>query len=211
MAFDATQLAGPVGLGAGKPQGKMFVYDAPISETPALVTAAGYFAEMGLGAAPASSRGMEKGDIVLVRYFDSLTTKANYYGSEWYEVTAVDSDGDVTVSGSGSAAITATADGLTTGLINPGVVNAVVTSASVDNIVTLPAPVPGKRVTIGIAATGCEIRSVTGVTINAVAFPNELALAANSYAVCFAISATEWVIKTYTKAGVISGTDIPNA
>lgn len=211
MAFDETWLGGPVQLGGSKAQAKLYVYDSPVTDTPAVVQGAGFFAEMGAGAAPAKSRGMEKGDIVLTRYYDVLATKANFYGVEYYEVTAVDADGDVTVATSGSATATATATGLTTGLINPGAENVVVTSASADDIVTLPAPTPGKGVRISIAATGCEIRSVTGVTINAVAFPNELALAANSYAVCWGISATEWVIKTFTKAGVISPTDIPNA
>jgi hypothetical protein len=108
-------------------------------------------------------------------------------------------------------AAVATADGLTTGLIPLGASYVAITSAAAANIVTLPVPVAGRVVHGSIAATGCEIRSVTGVTINAVAFPNELALAANSYFKALGASATEWLIKTCTKAGVVSATDIPDA
>jgi hypothetical protein len=208
MAFNAAYLSGPLNLG-GLAQGKLFIYDTV--DAPGTVVAAGHFAEMGAGAAPATSRGMEKGDQVLVRYFDSLTTKASFYGSDSFEVTAIDADGDVTVGPGGSAAVTATADGLTTGLIQPGVDVVAITSANANNIVTLPVPTPGARVVGSIAATGCEIRSLTGVTINAVAFPNELALAANSVFYAVGLSATEWHIKTATKAGAWSATDIPDA
>lgn len=209
MAFDSAYLAGPTQLGGGKGQPKLFVYDSV--DPAATLSATGFFAEMGLGASPPTSRTMEKGDLVLVRFYDNLVTRANFYGDVLMEVTAVDADGDVTVTASGSAAVVATADGLTTGLIQPGVRAVAITSAGVNNIVTLPVPVPGATVIGSIAATGCEIRSLTGTTINAVAFPNELALAANSYFVAYGLSATEWVIKTYTKVGVISATDVPDA
>lgn len=209
MAFNADYLGGPIQLGGSKAQGKLFLYDT--ADAPATVVATGYFANMGLGASPATSRGMEKGDLVTVRYFDSVTTKATFYGTDTFEVTAIDSDGDVTVSAPGSAAVTATGDGLTTGLIQPGVEVVAITSAAAASIVTLPVPYPGARVVGSIGANGCEIRSLTGVTINAVAFPNELALAANSVFYATGLSATEWHIKTATKAGAWSATDIPDA
>jgi hypothetical protein len=208
MAFNLAFLSGALNL-AGKGQPRLFFYDT--ADSLATVVAAGYFAECGAGADPSTSRGMEKGDIVIVRFYDSVTTKATFYGVEYLEVTAVDSDGDVTASSSGNAAVTATADGLTTGLIQPGVDVVAITSAAAANIVTLPVPAPGVRVVGSIGATGCEIRSLTGTTINAVAFPNELALAANSVFYATGLSATEWHIKTATKAGVWSATDIPDA
>lgn len=209
MAFNSAFLGGPLNLGGGQGQARMYSYDT--ADAMSVVVATGYFAEMGAGASPTTSRLMEKGDLVVCRFYDSVTTKANFYGVETFEVTAIDADGDVTVSASGSAAVTATADGLTTGLIQNGVDVVAITSAAAVNIVTLPVPAPGKQVVGSVAATGCEIRSLTGVTINAVAFPNELALAANSWFLAVGLSATEWVIKTFTKAGVISATDIPDA
>src|SRR5262245_54718959 len=188
MPFNKRYLGGPVALGGGGAQGQFYVYDT--TDAPTTVIGAGYFAEMGAGADPTESRGMSKGDLVLVRIFDTLPAKTTFYSSELYEVVSIDADGDVTIGlPGGSAAVTATADGLTTGLIPPGASNVIATSAGANNIVTLPVPAPGKGVRISIGATGCEIRSLTGTTINAVAFPNELALAANSYAVFWGISA----------------------
>src|SRR5688572_29878351 len=209
MAFNSEYLGGPWNYG-GLGQQQTYAYDTADPAT--TVTGTCYFAEMGTRASPSTSRGMQKGDQVLVRYYDSVTTKATYYGSQLMEVTAVDSDGDVTVGLPGAGvAVTATADGLTTGLIQPGVSVVAITSAGANNIVTLPVPTPGARVVGSIAATGCEIRSLTGTTINAVAFPNELALAANSVFYATGLSATEWHIKTATKAGAWSATDIPDA
>ena len=207
MAFDSAYLGGPFNFG-GLSQGKFFVYDT--ADAPATVAAAGYFAEMGAGASPARSRGMEKGDQVIVRYYDVLTTKANFYGSQYLEVTAIDADGDVTVTGSGQAAVTATSDGLTTGLIPVGAALVTITSANANNIATLPLPVPGQVVYGSIAATGCEIRVVAGGTINAQTGTNEVALGADSWFMAVGISATEWVVRTSTKAGAWTAADTAN-
>jgi hypothetical protein len=210
MAFNAAYLSGPLSLG-GLAQGKVYIYDS--ADPLATVIGAGFFAEMGAGASPATSRGMEKGDIVIVRLYDSVTTKATFYGSKYLEVASVDSDGDVTVQPAEGApvAVTATADGLTTGLIPSGAGVATITSANAAHIVTLPVPVPGQIVFGFNGATACEIRTLTGVSINAVAFPNELLLAANSWFIAVGLSATAWVIKTITLAGVVSATDVPDA
>jgi hypothetical protein len=208
MAFNAEYLGGPVAQGGSKGQGKLYYYDT--ADSPATVSATGHFAEMGAGANPATSRGMEKGDLVVVRYYDVLTTKANFYGSQILEVTAIDADGDVTVAASAAAAVVATADGLTTGLIPHGAELVNATSASVDNIITLPLPSPGQVVYGQIAATGCEIRVAAGGTINAQTGANEVALGANSWFQAIGISTTEWVVKTCTKAGAWTAADTAN-
>ncbi len=210
MAFNSAYLAGPLNLG-GLGQGKLFIYDS--ADPLGTVLGTGHFAEMGAGASPATSRGMEKGDLVLVRLYDNVVTKATFYGSQLCEVTAIDSDGDVTATSSDGSpvAVTATSDGLTTGLIPSGAGVATITSANAAHIVTLPVPAPGQIVLGFNGATACEIRSLTGVSINAVAFPNELLLAANSWFIAFGLSASAWVIKTITLAGAVSATDVPDA
>lgn len=97
-------------------------------------------------------------------------------------------------------AVTATADGLTTGLltVNDGMV--LITSASANNIVTLPAlsaSLVGLTIYGAVLATGCEVRPTGTNTINGVAGPNEAALAANSSFQAIAVSATGWRLNTW--------------
>ena len=100
-------------------------------------------------------------------------------------------------------AVTATADGLTTGIIPAGAKHVTVTSAGANNIVLLPPPVPGTVVFITVTANGCELRagssagadasdtiSIGGNTASA---GHESALAANMTAMCICTSATSWV------------------
>lgn len=102
-----------------------------------------------------------------------------------------------TALGSTSVAVTATADGTGTGTIPEGGMDmfAAVTSASADNIVILPAPTPGRKVTLHVAATGYELRSSSPTTIainGGTGSAAESAIGANTtvYAVCG--SATSW-------------------
>lgn len=208
MAFTKRYLGGPLALGGGGAQGQLYCYDT--TDTLATVTASGYFAEMGAGADPSDSRGMSKGDLVVVRYFDALPAKTTYLGEDIMEVVSIDSDGDVTVGIPGAIAVTATADGLTTGLIPSGARTVAITSGNAAHIVTLPAPAAGKRIIGFNAGTACEIRSVSG-SINTVAAPNELLLAANSWFIAEGLSSSAWVAKTITQAGAVSATDIPDA
>lgn len=103
-------------------------------------------------------------------------------------------------SGVTERAVTATADGLTTGLLtaNDGMV--LITSASANNIVTLPplsASLVGLTIYGAVLATGAEIRPSGSNTINGVAGPNEAALAANSSFQAIAVSATAWRLNTW--------------
>lgn len=103
-------------------------------------------------------------------------------------------------------AVTATADGLTTGLISVGSTIVIITSAGANNIATLPGiatnslPI-GYTVRGRIAATGCEIRTpaTTNETINGVdADASEAALAANAAFVAVVESATGWMMMNGT-------------
>lgn len=97
-------------------------------------------------------------------------------------------------------AVTATADGLTTGLLLPTDGMVLVTSANANNIVTLPA-LNASRVGLtiygAVLATGAEVRPTGTDTINGVAGPNEAALAANSSFQAIAVTATAWRLNTW--------------
>ena len=102
-----------------------------------------------------------------------------------------------------SQAITATADGLTTGIIPTGATFVTVTSAGANNIILLPPPTPGTIVYIFVGANGCELRVGTSAgadgsgTIsiggNTASSAHESALPANSLTCCICTSATTWV------------------
>lgn len=109
--------------------------------------------------------------------------------------------------------ITATSDGLTTGLIpahaftgSGGFIT--ITSASADNIVTLPAIADvevGAKCKFYIGATGCEVRTVatSGTTINDVDSDgtNEAAIPATHYFEVTKVSATGYLLVSWTSAG----------
>ena len=92
---------------------------------------------------------------------------------------------------SSAQAVTATSDGLTTGIIPTGATYVTVTSAGANNIVLLPPPTPGTVVWVHVTANGCEVRagSATGTdasdTIsiggNSASSGHESALAANRH------------------------------
>lgn len=96
----------------------------------------------------------------------------------------------------GTQARTATSDGLTTGIISAtGGFIVLVTSASANNIVKLPAPVVGQTFLIAVTDNGCELRtSGNAVGINGTTGAVELALAADSLNWCICTSDTNWVV-----------------
>jgi hypothetical protein len=92
---------------------------------------------------------------------------------------------------------TATADGTGTGAIASGPMLQFisVTSANANNIVTLPAPVPGLIVILHVGATGFELRTSAPATIaiNGGSGANaESAIGANVTAILICASATSW-------------------
>ena len=94
-------------------------------------------------------------------------------------------------------AITATADGLTTGTIADAgsLLYCAVTSAAAANIVVLPAPVPGTIVVLGVSANGCELRTSDPATIainGGSGAAAESAIAAASLVIVVCTSATTW-------------------
>ena len=98
-------------------------------------------------------------------------------------------------------AVTATADGLTTGLIPKFAGHVLATAGGdADAIVTLPTAAAadvGEVISLYIGATGCEVRTpaTSGATINTVDSDgtNELAIAATSLIFFMIIAADTWM------------------
>lgn len=117
------------------------------------------------------------------------------------EVTATAKELNALADQPAQAAVTATADGLTTGLIPPTAKLVLITSADANHIATLPG-IAANSLGIGhtirgrIVATGCEIRALasSGEKINSVdaSGGNEAALAANTAFEAIVESATGW-------------------
>lgn len=106
---------------------------------------------------------------------------------------------------------TATADGLTTGIIANGNVFVQVTSAAAANIVVLPAPVPGTRVNLQVGANGFELRTSAPATVainGGTGASAESAIAANTYVEMICNTATTWIGRQYTTAGVQSAVEV---
>lgn len=90
---------------------------------------------------------------------------------------------------------TATAAGTTTGIIAPATDHVVVTSANSAYIVTLPAPVVGKRIIVDVGANGCRIQTSAPATVGINGGTGASAnstIAANSTCFLFCVSATSW-------------------
>lgn len=90
---------------------------------------------------------------------------------------------------------TATSDGLTTGTILPGESWITVTSANANNIMVLPAPTPGTKVTLFVGATGFELRTSSPTTIGingGTGASAESAIPANTIVHMYCESATTW-------------------
>lgn len=128
------------------------------------------------------------------------------------KATSVPSSGNVLVSTiddamAGNRAVTATADGLTTGLLTAADKKVDVTSASADNIVTLP-PIAdlaiNDTIRLSVGATGHELRTpaTSNTKINNVdADASEMAVPANSITVVTKQGADNWIAEVYVAAG----------
>lgn len=106
-----------------------------------------------------------------------------------------------------SAAVTATTDGLTTGIIPAGVTHAVVTSSVNTKLVTLPAPVPGLRLSLVMTANGGKVRSSAPGTIainGGTGAAASSAIAANTEVLFECMSATSWKAWTVAADGTFA-------
>ena len=114
----------------------------------------------------------------------------------------------------GTEAVTATADGLTTGLISQGSKTVTVTSGNADHIVNLPAATVGDIINILVTGAACELRSaVTAHKANnlPIGATNELALVQDSLYRCHYVSANNWIVTGVSKVGADEAALQPNA
>jgi len=103
-----------------------------------------------------------------------------------------------------AVARTATADGLTTGIVAPGTSAVAVTSANSAHLLTLPVPVVNNSISFMVGANGFRLQSDTpgSVSINGVSGGGTyLTIAANSYGLAIALSTTAWVVLVWSSAG----------
>ena len=115
-------------------------------------------------------------------------------------------------------AATATADGLTTGLLTGSDQFVTVTSASVNNIISLPlasATPIGTFIRGMVGANGFELRvavaDATTVKINDVTTNVEAAIPTDVSFTVELISATEWILRTRTALGEEGTAIVPDA
>ncbi len=112
-------------------------------------------------------------------------------------------------------AATATSDGLTTGLIPLGTSFVSITSASANNIVTLPAGTAGQVIKAYIGANGCEVRTPasSGATINGVDSDgtNEAAIPATSMFTATCVATDTWLLEAVTELGAVITAIVPDA
>ena len=111
-------------------------------------------------------------------------------------------------------AATATADGLTTGLIPENTNFVSVTSGNADHIVTLPTGTAGQIINVYVGANGCEMRTpaASGATINNVDSDgtNELALAATTSYICTCVATDTWIVRGFTNLGADAAALVPD-
>lgn len=112
------------------------------------------------------------------------------------------------------ATVTATADGLTTGLIPPGATFVTVTSGNANHQISLPAGNVGDEIILLVGATGCElIAAVAEDKVNdvLVGTTNEAALTATNFYRCNYVAANTWVVVGVTKLGAVQAALVPDA
>ena len=140
-------------------------------------------------------------------------------GKKGSETEVITKDGLVTANVTGNVtgyalkteALVPTLAGDGTGQIGANTTFATVTSANANHIITLPAPVPGRKITLVNGATGYELRSSSPTTIgiNGGTGSNaESAIGANLTVKLECISATNWIGATVSSAGVVDVVEV---
>lgn len=116
-----------------------------------------------------------------------------------------------------SEALTATADGLTTGLMTGLTSHAVVTSAAATNAVTLPASsagLVGKQFTIWVGANGFELLTpaLSGATVNGVDSDgtNQVDIPASTLSRVTLVDTDKWILENLTALGAVTTALIPD-
>jgi hypothetical protein len=135
-------------------------------------------------------------------------------GKKGSEVEVINEDGIVTADVEGNVtgyalkteALIPTVAGDGTGQVAVDTTFATVTSADANHIITLPAPVIGRQITLVNGGTGYELRSSDPATIGingGVGANAESAVGANLVVKLECVSLTNWIGSTVTSAGVV--------
>lgn len=151
-----------------------------------------------------------------VAYINTGTSAAPVWNSMHEIATADIADGAITPAKSAQTeAVTATADGLTTGLISATARHVSITSANAAHVVVLPPAVVGKEITGYVGANGCELQTLdaSNVKINDVDCDgaNEAAIPATTLFTAKCVSATEWILTATTELGAAIAAIVPDA
>lgn len=113
-----------------------------------------------------------------------------------------------------AVAVTATADGLTTGLIPATANYVVVTSDNADKQISLPAATVGKEMDIYVTGAACElISAVAAHKVNnvVVGATNEAALVQDALYHCKYVATNTWIVTGETKLGARIAAIVPDA
>lgn len=200
MAYDTNQLFLVNQAGGGAAQDWIL----NTADAPATFLASGYISD-------AQSRGMKAGDGIEIRQF-TTTAFTTFSSKAKLNVASVSTSAVLTGEYEGAVAVTATSDGLTTGIIPDSAKVVSVTSANANNIVVLPTPVVGKQVLlINTSGTGFELRSSTPASISisgGTGASAESALASTALLIrCVCISATAWIANSHVAASTESAVE----
>ena len=129
--------------------------------------------------------------------------------------TSVDDTSKLVKDAHAAVAITATADGLTTGIVPEDALFCTVTSAAAANIVTLPTGTIGDPLVLQVTANGCELRTPSGSSadINDIDcdVTNELAIPADTTVVLNYVADDKWIARAWSKVGAALATLLPDA
>lgn len=166
------------------------------------------------GAAPTLPMG-QLGDLNVVGPSGTALPSGALKSGYSYMMTKMGDDAILVKSPPIAVAVTATADGLTTGLIPADADFVSITSAAADNIATLPAASIGKVITGWVGANGCELRTpaTSGATINDVDSDgtNEAAIPATTLFRLTCVTATGWILEGLTELGADIAAIVPDA
>jgi hypothetical protein len=157
----------------------------------------------------------------LARFVDTGTARPGAYA---VEIEVTDTTGGLKVDGystftkgvqASSQGLTATADGLDTGITPVGASFCTVTSDNADKVVTLPTTVVGNIIYYYCAANGFELETpaASNATINGVDCDgtNQLACAATSLYKAVCVADSVWIVTGEGADGADTGTLTPDA
>lgn len=141
-----------------------------------------------------------------ILYRNTGTTASPSFNDEDSISASEIADGAVTpVKTAQTEAVTATADGLTTGVVSITARHITVTSSVNTKIVTLPASVEGKEITGFVGSNGFRLQTTaaSNITINGVDSDGTsyFDVAADTYFVARCVSATAWLVYVLNTSG----------